>query len=100
RPLIIGVTMLTSMDQDDLSMTGVSAPLTDQVKRLADLAQSSGLDGVVCSAYEIALLRRHCGQDFVLVVPGIRPEGGSADDQKRVMVPKEAMERGATYLVI
>jgi orotidine-5'-phosphate decarboxylase len=100
RPMIIGVTVLTSLDQDDLCMTGVSHTLTDQVKRLADLAQASGLDGVVCSAYEISLLRRHCGEDFKLVVPGIRPEGGSADDQKRVMTPKEAIRRGANYLVI
>src|SRR5688572_30549838 len=72
RPLIIGVTVLTSLDQDDLSMVGVGTPLNDQVKRLADLAQSAGLDGVVCSPYEINLLRQHCGDEFVLVVPGIR----------------------------
>lgn len=101
RPLIIGVTVLTSMDQADLTMVGVESNLHDQVKRLADLAQSSGLDGVVCSPYEINMLRQSCGQDFTLVVPGIRPpEQQGTDDQKRVMTPKEALERGADYLVI
>lgn len=100
RPLIIGVTVLTSMDQADLMMIGVQDRLDDQVRRLADLAQSCRLDGVVCSPYEIALLRRHCGDDFKLVVPGIRLPDATADDQKRVMTPKEAVERGADYLVI
>jgi orotidine-5'-phosphate decarboxylase len=100
RPLIVGVTVLTSLDQDDLSMLGIRDKVDDQVKRLADLAQSSGLDGVVCSPYEIALLRKHCGHDFALVVPGIRPEGSAAGDQKRILTPKEAVEKGADYLVI
>jgi orotidine-5'-phosphate decarboxylase len=100
RPLIVGVTVLTSLDQDDLLMVGVRDHLDEQVKRLADLAQSAGLDGVVCSPHEIALLRKQCGVDFALVVPGIRPEGSDAGDQKRVMTPKEAMEQGADYLVI
>lgn len=100
RPLIVGVTVLTSLDQADLDMIGFSDRIDNQVRRLADLAQSSGLDGVVCSPYEINLLRQHCGDDFKLVVPGIRPEGTSVDDQKRVMTPREAIERGADYLVI
>jgi orotidine-5'-phosphate decarboxylase len=100
RPLIVGVTLLTSLDQDDVSMLGYRDNLNDQVLRLADLAQSAGLDGVVCSAYEIAMLRRHCGPDFTLVVPGIRLETNRADDQKRVVSPKEAVERGADFLVI
>lgn len=100
RPLIIGVTVLTSLDQADLSMVGIRAEVHDQVRRLADLAQSCRLDGVVCSPYEISLLREHCGDDFTLVVPGIRPPGSSQDDQKRVMGPSEALERGADYLVI
>jgi len=100
RPLIIGVTILTSMDQDDLTMIGFNSPLHDQVKRLADLAQSAGLDGVVCSPYEIQMLRQQCGDDFKLIVPGIRPETASHDDQKRVMTPKEAVARGADHLVI
>jgi len=100
RPLIIGVTVLTSLDQADLNMTGVTDNINDQVLRLADLAQSCGLDGVVSSPYEIAALRKHCGQDFALVVPGIRPEGVSKDDQKRTMTPAEAIKKGASYLVI
>lgn len=100
RPLIIGVTVLTSLDQDDLAIVGVSNRLDDQVKRLADLAQSCGLDGVVCSPYEIQGLRAQCGDDFTLVVPGIRPPGAENGDQKRVMTPKEALARGADYLVI
>jgi orotidine-5'-phosphate decarboxylase len=100
RPLIIGVTVLTSLDQDDLSILGIPHKVTDQVKRLADLAQSAGLDGVVCSPHEIHSLREQCGFDFTLVVPGIRPEGSGKGDQKRVMTPKEALERGADYLVI
>jgi len=100
RPLVVGVTVLTSLDQEDLSMLGMRDALQDQVKRLAELAQISGLDGVVCSPYEISLLRRQCGQDFTLVVPGIRPEGSETGDQKRVLTPKEALDKGADYLVI
>lgn len=100
RPLIIGVTVLTSMDQDDLTMVGINDNLHDHVLRLADLAQSCRLDGVVCSPYEISLLRQHCGEDFKLVVPGIRLEQNARNDQKRVMTPQEALSRGADYLVI
>ncbi len=100
RPMIIGVTVLTSMDQDDLSIIGVRDKLDDHVLRLADLAQSAGLDGVVCSPYEITAIRKVCGHDFKLIVPGIRPESSDAGDQKRIMTPYEAMERGADYLVI
>ena len=100
RPLIIGVTVLTSLDQDDLSMVGINDNLHDQVLRLADLAQSCGLDGVVCSPYELTALRKHCGYDFKLVVPGIRPDDSPHDDQKRVMSPREALAKSADYLVI
>lgn len=100
RPLIVGVTVLTSLDQQDLEMIGIHTMIEDQVKQLADLAQSAGLDGVVCSPHEIEILRKHCGEDFVLVVPGIRVEGGEQGDQKRVMTAKEAMSRGADYVVI
>lgn len=100
RPMVVGVTMLTSMDGADAASIGVSGALEEQVKRLADLAQQSGLDGVVCSPHEIALLRKQCGDDFTLVVPGIRPEGSENGDQKRVMTPKEALAQGANYLVI
>ncbi len=100
RPYIVGVTTLTSMDQDDLYMTGVRDNLPDHVKRLADLASSAGLDGVVCSSYEIEMLRAELGDDFLLVVPGIRPLGCDTDDQKRVMTPTQAIQKGASYLVI
>jgi orotidine-5'-phosphate decarboxylase len=100
RPMIIGVTLLTSLDQDDVSMIGFNSLLQDQVKRLADLAQCSGLDGVVCSPYEISTIREQCGDDFKLVVPGLRPKSAQADDQKRVMTPEEALRRGADYLVV
>ena len=100
RPMIIGVTILTSLDQDDIAMLGMRDQLDDQVKRLAELAQCTGLDGVVCSPYEIQMLRKQCGDEFKLVVPGIRPADSVSDDQKRVMTPKDAIERGADYLVI
>jgi orotidine-5'-phosphate decarboxylase len=99
-PLVIGVTLLTSLDQDDISLLGFQHTVQDQVIRLADLAQSAGLDGVVCSPFEIAAIRKACGSELTLVVPGIRPEGSSAGDQKRIMTPKEALARGADYLVI
>lgn len=100
RPLVIGVTLLTSLDQDDVSMIGFHHTVQEQVIRLADLAQSAGLDGVVCSPFEIALIRKACGTDLTLVVPGIRPDGSSPGDQKRFMTPQEALTKGADYLVI
>ncbi len=100
RPKVIGVTVLTSLDQSDLQAIGVSGSPSDQVLRLATLAKSSGLDGVVCAAHEIAMLRRELGPDFMLIVPGIRPAGAASADQKRVMTPKEAHELGADILVV
>ena len=101
KPLLIGVTVLTSMTQQDLAETGVSAPVEEQVLRLAKLAQSSGLDGVVCSALEAAPLRREVGQDFVLVTPGIRLNtAANNDDQRRIMTPADALAAGSTYLVM
>lgn len=100
RPLVIGVTLLTSLDQDDISLIGFQDTVQDQVLRLADLAQSAGLDGVVCSPFEIAPIRKKLGDDLTLVVPGIRPEGSESGDQKRILTPKEALKRGADYLVI
>lgn len=100
RPLVIGVTLLTSLNQDDVALLGFKDSLNDQVVRLADLAQSAGLDGVVCSPFEITALRKAMGKEFTLVVPGIRPQGSVADDQKRVLTPREALKKGADYLVI
>ena len=100
RPQILGVTVLTSLDDGDLARLGQSGPVAEQALRLALLARDSGLDGVVCSPLEVAMLRQACGRDFLLVVPGIRPAGASVGDQKRVMTPKEALAAGADYLVI
>jgi orotidine-5'-phosphate decarboxylase len=100
RPKLLGVTVLTSLDDDDLVSVGQSVPVLDQARRLAALAQSSGLDGIICSPAEVAALRADCGPDFVLMVPGIRPAGAAVGDQKRVMTPRDAVEQGADYLVI
>ena len=100
RPKLIAVTMLTSMAQQDLAEIGINAKLADMVLRLATLARDSGLDGVVCSALEAELLRKHCGNEFCLVTPGIRPAHANLDDQSRVMNPKAAMQAGSSYLVI
>lgn len=100
RPLVIGVTLLTSLDASDLAEMGISRSPSDQVRRLAGLAATAGLDGVVCSAHEIEALRRDLGRGFKLIVPGIRPAGSDIADQKRVMTPSEALARGADMLVI
>jgi orotidine-5'-phosphate decarboxylase len=100
RPLLIGVTVLTSMSAEDLAEIGIAAEPADQVMRLASLTQACGLDGVVCSAQEAALLRQRLGEDFRLVTPGIRPAGSEAGDQRRVMTPRQAIAAGATDLVI
>jgi orotidine-5'-phosphate decarboxylase len=100
RMRLIGVTVLTSFDDADLDAVGQCGAVREQVLRLAALAQRCGLDGAVCSAREVAALRAECGPDFVLVVPGIRPLGAALGDQKRVMGPREAIDAGATHLVI
>lgn len=100
RPKIIGVTVLTSLDASDLLSAGVSSTPGEQVLRLATLAKTAGLDGVVCSAHEIAPLRKALGSNFMLIVPGIRPAGAAIGDQKRVMTPLEAVSLGADIVVI
>ena len=100
RPLLLGVTMLTSLSECDLKEIGVSSDSGQQVVRLAKLAQDCGMDGVVCSPLEITLLRKACGDEFKLVVPGVRPSWSSSNDQKRFATPAEAITRGADYLVI
>ena len=97
---LIAVTVLTSMGREDLRDIGLDVEPFEQVKRLAKLTKDSGLDGVVCSAQEAKMLREALGSEFALVTPGIRPEGSSADDQKRIVTPKQAMLDGATHLVI
>ncbi len=99
-PKLIAVTLLTSMNQEDIDDIGIKATPGEMVLRLAKLAQDSGLDGVVCSAMETTLLRRHCGAKFALVTPGIRPVDASLDDQSRVMTPEAALNAGSSYLVI
>lgn len=100
RPLLIGVTVLTSHSAEDLRDVGLSAAPDEQVLRLARLARESGLDGVVCSAREAAALRSAHGPGFCLVTPGIRPAGSAQDDQQRIVTPAEALRAGAHYLVI
>lgn len=100
RPQLLGVTVLTSLDDVDLAALGVGATAREQVVHLALLAKECGLDGVVCSAREAMALRGACGRRFRLVVPGIRPEWAASDDQKRVVTPSDAISLGADYLVI
>jgi orotidine-5'-phosphate decarboxylase len=100
RPLVIGVSVLTSLDDNDLRDAGCASNARDQSLRLASLAQEAGLDGVVCSPHEAAAIRKACGPGFTLIVPGVRPEGLAHDDQKRVMTPREALCAGADILVI
>lgn len=100
RTKIIGVTVLTSMEDADLDAVGQRGPAIDQVVRLAKLAKACGLDGVVCSPREIAAVRKACGPDFLIVTPGVRPKGSDVADQRRVMTPEEAMRAGADILVI
>lgn len=99
-PLLIAVTVLTSMTQQDLQQVGIDKSLEDHIVHLAGLAANAGLDGVVCSARESSLLRNHFGKDFCQVTPGIRPIGSEAGDQSRIMTPKEALDNGSHYLVI
>ncbi|WP_321276461.1 orotidine-5'-phosphate decarboxylase [Thiomicrorhabdus indica] len=99
-PLLIAVTVLTSMQQEDLAELGLNIEPKEQVKRLAKLTKASGLDGVVCSAQEVEMLRKEIGNDFCLVTPGIRPAGSDVNDQKRIMTPKDALTAGSSYLVV
>lgn len=99
-PHLIAVTVLTSMEREDLRDIGLDCEPQDQVLRLARLTQQAGLDGVVCSAREATLLRETLGEGFLKVTPGIRPAGSVAGDQKRVLTPTQALAAGAHYLVI
>jgi orotidine-5'-phosphate decarboxylase len=100
KPLLIGVTVLTSMEQMELNAIGITTPLQQQVIHLAGLVDQAGLDGAVCSAQEASVLRTEFGENFVLVTPGIRPEGVAHDDQRRTMTPIEAIKAGSNYLVV
>jgi orotidine-5'-phosphate decarboxylase len=100
RPLILAVTILTSMDEDGLKEVGIQGPLLEEVGRLAHLAMGAGVDGVVASPQEIEIIRQRCGKDFLIVTPGIRLPSEKKNDQKRTLSPKEAIAAGANYLVI
>ncbi len=100
RPLLIAVTILTSMGEEDLPGIGLSGSPAENVRRLAALAQTSGLDGVVCSPQEVTMLRDELDAEFSLVTPGIRPAGGDKGDQTRIMTPAQALAAGSSYLVI
>jgi orotidine-5'-phosphate decarboxylase len=99
-PLLVAVTVLTSLAEKDLAQVGFSGSILDNVERLARLARASGMDGVVCSAQEAPLIRKAAGEDFVLVTPGIRLQSDAKDDQARIVTPVEAVRLGANYLVI
>jgi orotidine-5'-phosphate decarboxylase len=99
-PLILGVTVLTSLQARDLKTVGIALSVEAEVVQLASLAQQAGLDGVVASPLEIKPLRAACGEDMVIVTPGVRPDKGRSHDQARVMTPAEAIKAGATYVVI
>ncbi|EGR3961557.1 orotidine-5'-phosphate decarboxylase [Vibrio cholerae] len=100
RPLLIGVTVLTSMESTDLQDIGILSAPQDHVLRLATLTKNAGLDGVVCSAQEASLLKQNLGREFKLVTPGIRPAGSEQGDQRRIMTPAQAIASGSDYLVI
>jgi orotidine-5'-phosphate decarboxylase len=99
-PKLIAVTLLTSMNREDMLDLGITATPEEMVLRLARMAQECGLDGVVCSALETSMLRQQCGNKFKLITPGIRPVEASLDDQSRVMTPEAALRSGSSYLVI
>jgi len=100
RPRVLGVTVLTSMNDGDLAAVGQAGPAHAQVLRLARLAKQAGLDGVVCSPQEIAEIREACGPEFLIVTPGVRPAGSDLADQRRVMTPAETVRAGADILVV
>ena len=100
KPLILAITILTSMDEDTLNEVGIRGPILEEVGQLALLAMKAGMDGVVASPKEIGIIRQQCGEKFLIVTPGIRLPSDKKDDQKRTMSPKEAISAGASYLVI
>jgi orotidine-5'-phosphate decarboxylase len=100
RPKVLAVTVLTSLDREDLRRVGVRSGVESQVIRLAKLAQEAGMDGVVASPHEVGRIRKECGRKFLIVTPGVRPEKGEVHDQKRVMTPEAAIRAGADYLVV
>lgn len=100
KPLLMAVTVLTSMSAEDLRGIGIQVDPATHVKNLATLTKNAGLDGVVCSAWEASSLKQALGQEFKLITPGIRPAGSASDDQRRIMTPEQAVQNGSDYLVI
>jgi len=100
KPLLLGVTILTSLEDEDLKSIGMTASTSEQVLRLAKLACRAGMDGVVSSAHEIEIIRKEIGKNFIIVTPGIRPSWAASHDQKRIMTPAFAVNKGADYLVV
>jgi orotidine-5'-phosphate decarboxylase len=100
RPIMLAVTVLTSLNESDLKKVGVAGEVTDQVVRLALLSQEAGMDGVVAAPHEVGEIRAACGRGFLIVTPGIRPKKTKSDDQKRVMTPAEAVRAGVDYIVV
>ena len=100
KPLILAVTILTSMDENGMKEVGIQGPILEEVGRLALVSMKAGVDGVVASPQEIGIIRQRCGENFLIVTPGIRLPTGKKDDQKRTLSPKEAIAAGANYLVI
>jgi orotidine-5'-phosphate decarboxylase len=100
KSILLGVTVLTSLKDEQLRRIGFAERVAEQVLRLAVMAREAGLDGVVCSPHEIEIIKKECGRDFLVVTPGIRPSWAAAQDQKRIMTPAEAILKGADYIVI
>jgi len=100
RPIMLAVTVLTSLNKSDLKKVGVDGEVADQVVRLALLTREAGMDGVVASPHEVARIRAACGSRFIIVSPGIRPQKGKRNDQRRVMTPEEAIRAGVDYIVV
>ncbi|WP_457679353.1 orotidine-5'-phosphate decarboxylase [Thermovibrio sp.] len=100
RPLLIAVTILTSIKEEELREVGIEKPLNEEVIKLAELAKRAGLDGVVCSPKEVRLIKENLGEDFLTITPGIRPSWAAKDDQKRITTPKEAAKLGTDFMVI
>jgi orotidine-5'-phosphate decarboxylase len=101
KPIVLAITVLTSISQTVFeNEVGIAKPIQDQVVEWAQLAQRAGIDGVVASPKEITAIRKACGPEFVIVTPGIRPNWAASNDQKRILTPKEAIQLGATYLVV
>ena len=100
KPLLFGVTVLTSLKEKDLGQIGINRKVEKQVKRLALMSRDAGLDGVISSSRGIGLIRKYCGKKFLIVTPGIRPKGAQVNDQKRTLTPFQAIKEGADYLVI